>query len=228
MTDKQKKVWDQALVYASTSQTIKKMVAVHLPKEKREDFRGFLLVQLAELKPLKLIESYENGYIDWLCLSIINAQSKSRSSRWNRMYEVIPTPQLVEDDELVGILPSQSNSVLEIDTSSIFEEGDFDLPDEFTDPLEDMEEQEEYKEYQKTTARLVKKISNITNEFSFYSKELWRMRHKEGLSMREISRLTGINYNSVYYNLRKNERLIKQTLADEPDLKKVLKKLLNE
>lgn len=227
MTKKQKKIWDQALIYVSTSQTIKKMIGVHLSREEKEDFKSFLLLQLAELKPTKLIESYENGYIDWLCLSIINAQSKSRSSRWNRLYEVIPQVQLQEEEELVGILPSRSTSLVEIDTSSIYEDGDLDIADEFFDPLEEEENSQEELKYHKTSQDLTRKINSIVNTFPFYSKELWRLRHAEGLSMREISRKTGINYNSIYYNLRKSERQVRTQLQTEPGLNKFLKRLLN-
>ena len=227
MTKKQKEIWDKALIYVNTSQTIKKMVGVHLSREEKEDFKSFLLLQLAELKPTKLIESYENGYIDWLCLSIINAQSKSRSSRWNRLYEVIPQVQLQEAEELVGILPSRSTSLVEIDTSSIYEEGDLDIADEFSDPLIDEEDAQENIKYHTKSQDLSRRINSIVNTFPFYSKELWRLRHAEGLTMREISRKTGINYNSIYYNLRKSERLVRNNLSDEPDLNKFLKKLLN-
>jgi DNA-directed RNA polymerase specialized sigma24 family protein len=228
MNRDEKKIWDQALIYASTSQTIKKMIGVHLPREEKEDFKSFLLLQLAELKPSKLIDSYENGYIDWLCLSIINAQSKSRSSRWNRLYEVIPQQNLQEDEELCGILPSHTTSLIEIDTSSIYEDGDLDLADFFSDPLIDDEDAQEEALYHQKSQDLVKKIHNIVTSFPFYSKELWRLRHAEGSTMREISRKTGINYNSVYYNLRKSERQVKNELQNEPLLNKFLKKLLNE
>jgi DNA-directed RNA polymerase specialized sigma24 family protein len=227
MTKHEKKIWDQALIYASTSQTIKKMIGVHLSREDKEDFKSFLLLQLAELKPAKLIDSYENGYIDWLCLSIINAQSKSRSSRWNRLYEVIPQQNLQEDEELVGILPSRATSLVEIDTSSIYEDGDLDIADEFSDPLIDEEDAQENIKYHTKSQDLSRKINSMVNTFPFYSKELWRLRHAEGLTMREISRKTGINYNSVYYNLRKSERQVKNELQNEPLLNKFLKKLLN-
>jgi DNA-directed RNA polymerase specialized sigma24 family protein len=227
MNRDEKKIWDKALIYVDTSQTIKKMIGVHLPREVKEDFKSFLLLQLAELKPSKLIDSYENGYIDWLCLSIINAQSKSRSSRWNRLYEVIPQQNLQEDEELVGILPSRATSLVEIDTSSVYEDGDLDIADEFSDSLIDDEEAQENIKYHTKSQDLSRKINSMVNTFPFYSKELWRLRHAEGLTMREISRKTGINYNSVYYNLRKSERQVKNELQNEPLLNKFLKKLLN-
>jgi len=228
MTKHEKKIWDKALIYASTSQTIKKMIGVHLSREDKEDFKSFLLLQLAELKPVKLIDSYENGYIDWLCLSIINAQSKSRSSRWNRLYEVMPSSNVQEDEELVGILPSRATSLVEIDTSSVYEDGDLDIADEFSDPLVEEEDAQENIKYHTKSQDLSRKINSIVNTFPFYSKELWRLRHAEGLTMREISRKTGINYNSIYYNLRKSERQVKAELETEPLLNKFLKKLLNE
>jgi DNA-directed RNA polymerase specialized sigma24 family protein len=227
MNRDEKKIWDKALIYVDTSQTIKKMIGVHLPREVKEDFKSFLLLQLAELKPSKLIDSYENGYIDWLCLSIINAQSKSRSSRWNRLYEVIPQQNLQEDEELCGILPSRATSLVEIDTSSVYEDGDLDIADEFSDPLVEEEDAQENIKYHTKSQDLSRKINSMVNTFPFYSKELWRLRHAEGLTMREISRKTGINYNSVYYNLRKSERQVKNELQNEPLLNKFLKKLLN-
>ena len=227
MNRDEKKIWDKALIYVDTSQTIKKMIGVHLSREEKEDFKSFLLLQLAELKPSKLIDSYENGYIDWLCLSIINAQSKSRSSRWNRLYEVIPSSNVQEDEELVGILPSRATSLVEIDTSSVYEDGDLDIADEFSDSLIDDEEAQENIKYHTKSQDLSRKINSMVNTFPFYSKELWRLRHAEGLTMREISRKTGINYNSVYYNLRKSERQVKNELQNEPLLNKFLKKLLN-
>ena len=227
MNRDEKKIWDKALIYVDTSQTIKKMIGVHLPREVKEDFKSFLLLQLAELKPSKLIDSYENGYIDWLCLSIINAQSKSRSSRWNRLYEVIPQQNLQEDEELCGILPSRATSLVEIDTSSVYEDGDLDIADEFSDPLVEEEDAQENIKYHTKSQDLSRKINSMVNTFPFYSKELWRLRHAEGLTMSEISRKTGINYNSVYYNLRKSERQVKNELQNEPLLNKFLKKLLN-
>jgi hypothetical protein len=44
----------------------------------------------------------------------------------------------------------------------------------------------------------------------------------------EISKKTGINYSSVYHNIRKNQRIVKAQLENEPGLKKFLDKLLNE
>jgi DNA-directed RNA polymerase specialized sigma24 family protein len=127
----------------------------------------------------------------------------------------------------VGILPSRATSLVEIDTSSVYEDGDLDIADEFSDPLVEEEDAQENIKYHTKSQDLSRKINSIVNTFPFYSKELWRLRHAEGLTMREISRKTGINYNSIYYNLRKSERQVKAELETEPLLNKFLKKLLN-
>lgn len=53
----------------------------------RDDFRQHFYQQILEMNPIKLTNAYTNGYLDYLCIRIINNQYNSKSSSFFKHYK---------------------------------------------------------------------------------------------------------------------------------------------
>lgn len=222
---------DQALLYINSSQSIKRMIATFIPNDQVLDFKTYLIMVMCEMDPSKLIKSYEEGYIDWLCLSIINTHAKNLKSNWNTQYRLSPLPKVYKQDpEMIGIL-EEAQGIHWNQSEITYEDGD-EILGEFTHPIIYDQETQEESDLSILQMRMIQssinQIKPYGKQLPLYDRTLWRYRYEEGESMKEIARKTGISYSSIYYNLRKNESNFIKSLEDKtPLLKQISKKILN-
>ncbi len=201
------------ILYIYNSETINQAVKNICPREWKsneiEEFKQFFYLQICEMETKKLIKAYDNGYIDGVCIRVILNHIRSKYSLFTKIYKrngftggnIIQgnVPTKTPETGMDGILNERRDTLY------------FNPEDDFWEDIED--EKDPYKYMDMETIN--KRIEEIIFGLHWYEKTLWNMKNTQNLSLKEISKTTGINYNSIYYSLNKTKKTIKEILLKE-------------
>lgn len=150
-------------------------------KEERDEFRQELWIMLGEIKEEKILKAWNDKYFKYLYVRIISNQVKSSTSRW------------------------QYNK--KFDMEKFKADTDFS-----TESIEhDIIKAEVAKENTLKLTLIDKAINHLItiNPHFIIESELFKMHHKDGLTLREISNKTNIPSTSVFEYIQSAQVLIK-------------------
>lgn len=188
---------NEVIVKISKSDLINSAIRRICPPKWRDDFQAHFYLQLFEMKAEKLIKADTEGWIDWLCVSILSNQMNSNTSSFWKIYrnggtageKKIWTESELWKDEGDGRALDLELNRHQPDTS----EGDIELKIEWE-------------------ARMLK-VVNALNSRHYYHRHLYLM-HLNGMSYRKIERETGISYQSVRLSILATTEWLKKNIND--------------
>lgn len=157
----------------------------------RDDFKAHFHLQVAEFSEIKLTDLYNRRVIDWVCLKIITNQWKSTSSSFYKIYR----NGGFAGDKIVRL---ESEFINNDDEDRLEKVAD---DDEYIEPIDDKEVIEEMKlllDYQYEDF--------LVNQ---YHKTLFEMYYFDDLTLKEIEKLTDIDFNAISRSVRRTKTYLK-------------------
>lgn len=215
-----------------------KMIFNIVPKDEAEDFIGVFLEQLCLVKEEKLIQAYENNYLQFFLSRLITNQYRSKSSVYyrlfkkNRMSGILNKDNYLSKDisdinkknnrdednpfitqtkyDIINELDGIISNPLKYSTKDYKEEDNMFVEDEYLDVEERTQiELDEIKTY--------KQILFYIDELKWYSKEILTRYLIENKSLPEIAKETGIVYSSIWAAYTKGKKIIKRKIKKYND-----------
>jgi hypothetical protein len=176
------KTIDDIFNFMSKDKAYEEILKKHLSnKNERDEFRQVLHLQLCEHNRDKLIDYWNRGEFKWVYIKIVSNNIKSKTSIWHLTHR-------------------QNNEIL---TDNFFSE--------YENLFDSSEEEDENEVIRKNKIQLIDNaISILTQKSPLLIKEfiLFNMYYKDGLNFKKIAEKTKIKIDTVYYNVKKAERLI--------------------
>jgi len=182
---------DEILIYIFNNKMLNDAINNVVDDKYKEDFRSHFYLQVSEFEEQKLIDLYNRRVIDWVCLKIITNQWKSTTSTFYKMYR---------NGGFAG------DKIVRLESEFINSEGDERLEtqledEEYIEPIDDKEVLEE--------VRVL--LCNQYEDFlvNQYHSTLFEMYYFDDLTLKEIERLTDIDFNAVSRSVRKTKAYLK-------------------
>jgi hypothetical protein len=147
-----------------------------------DDFRSHFIQQVCEIKEHKLIEYYEKRYLDYYCLRIIENQWKSKTSTYYKIHRNngFSGERIIDFVDYEVGSNLEDEELIEIDGVKIKE-----------DMLELLKSQ--YEDF-------------MINQ---YHQVLFGLYYFDNLNLKQIEKLTGINFNAVSRSVRKTKAYLR-------------------
>lgn len=193
---------------------------------------------MCEMDPSKLIRAYDEGYIDPLCIRVILNQVRSKYSLFFKTHRrkgftgshILHDTRSEIPDDLLGIINDRPSLLSTLTGASLdyhkenspsdqeyeITGGQFPMdPEEIQEIADEDEPGDPITNEEDVIERITRRISELVMGLHWYDKHLWKMKYEQGISLKDISATTGINYNSVYYNINKTKEGIRKTIRKE-------------
>ena len=155
-------------------------------KNHHDDFRSHFLHQVCEISESKLIHYYGIRALDWYCLKIIENQWKSKTSSYYKIYR----NGGFSGERVVQLVDYEVGTNLE-DVSEVNELDAYVVKESITDLLK-----EQYENF-------------MINQ---YHQTLFQLYYYDEMTLKEIEKLTGINFNAVSRSIRKTKSYLKNKI----------------
>ncbi len=160
-----------------------------------DDFKSFFHLQILEMKDEKLINAYNGGYIDWLCVKMLNNSTFPSSP----LYRTYNTGVLYEENR-------NRNSNLEYSINLSYKE-----ENRFVDNYEEDNYEEQMELLNKTLNKIYPKKDFIGSS-DWYHYFLFNKYWIEDLTYKQIEAETKINYQSVRFSVMETLKQIKKEI----------------
>lgn len=147
-----------------------------------DDFRSHFLQQVCEIKESKLIEYYEKRFLDYYCLNIITNQWKSKTSSYYKTYR----NGGFSGERIIDFVDYEVGTELE---------------DEKLEEVDGVKVKCEMMELLK-----VQYEDFMVNQ---YHQTLFQLYYFDDMNLKQIEKLTGINFNAVSRSIRKTKAFLR-------------------
>jgi len=199
---------NELLLYVYNSKKINEALYKMCNKHNIDDLKSHLLIELSKKEEQKVIEllSMNKRELDYYCIRILLNQLKSNTSSFHKLYSVV---------YVSGNNKKKSNfKLLDMDiVTDIMDDSD-NITDELKNEILSIEDEkiEDNSLYYK---RKVEKIKNILLHIKPVDALLFNFYYFDGMSYADISRMSGVNWQSIRYSVVKTLEVVKNKLKED-------------
>jgi len=198
---------NELLLYVYNSKKINEALNKMCKKYNIDDLRSHLLIELSKKEEKKVIEllSMNRKELDYYCIRILLNQLKSNTSSFHKLYSVV---------YVSGNNKKHNFSLLDLDVITDLMDDNDNITDELKNEILNIEDEkiEDNSLYYK---RKVEKIKNILLHIKPIDALLFNFYYFDGMSYADISRMSGVNWQSIRYSVVKTLEVVKNKLKED-------------
>ncbi len=188
-----KQPMDELLLYVYKSKKINEAISKMCSNQNRDDLKSHLLIELSKKEDNKIIEllSLNRKELDYYCIKILMNQLKSNTSSFHKLYSIVYVSGNNKNRVDFKVLDIESvTEILNIEDEQI----------------------EDNSLYYK---RKVDQIKTILLHIKPVDALLFNFYYFDGMSYADISRMSGVNWQSIRYSVVKTLELVKNKLKED-------------